>query len=188
MAFQSAVVGYPGCLLIELELEQHPVIPGVLVIQQVNVTGLRHDVTGAGELRRGWVNSESVLELARTQVGDSARHRGGIENDLSGVARSSRTEVVSWAETDDGVTREAHLVPVTRSFPFGRCRDGGGRVELDRSLCFLVSQPEDQVVDVGTPVSGFCSSAGSGFILAANSIASFLASSDFPCRKRLIAR
>jgi hypothetical protein len=54
----SRSAGYPGCLLIELELEQHPVIPGALVIQQVNVTGLRHDVTGAGELRRGWVNSE----------------------------------------------------------------------------------------------------------------------------------
>ena len=32
--------------------------PRPSVIQQVNVTGLRHDVTGAGELRRGWVNSE----------------------------------------------------------------------------------------------------------------------------------
>ena len=71
--------------------EQHPVLQHFLV-QQVNVTGLRHDVSWVGELRRGWVDPKEILDLARTQVGDRARAIDGPEADLAVVLRELQIE------------------------------------------------------------------------------------------------
>jgi hypothetical protein len=64
-----------------------------------------------------------------------------IEGHPAVVFRISQTDVSTSADATDGVTR---------SVPFGRGRGGGGLVELDHGLRFLLGQPHDQVVVVAT--------------------------------------